>query len=117
MGGVELDTQLAIPHRGLQGSGRYAWATIEGGERNGVLTAVEDFVAEAADAGDRLGWAFVPAIFGLGVVFDLDAPWALAMSSFLAPYHNNPELAALEEQRIRTYLDAINSALTVAQAA
>ena len=44
-------------------------ATREGGARNGVLTAVEDFVAGR----DELRIAVVPAFFGLGVVWHREA--------------------------------------------
>src|SRR5919197_862306 len=50
---------------------RYA-AAREGGPRNGVLTAVEDFVADR----EGLSLAVIPVFFGIGVVWSADAPWA-----------------------------------------
>ena len=50
---------------GFRGEGAFAYALEEGGERNGVLTAVEDFLAGR----DDLELRRIPAIFGVGVVF------------------------------------------------
>lgn len=68
----------------------------EGGERNGVLTAVEDFVA--GRQGLRL--AVVPAFFGLGVVWREDAPWADAVAGIVEPWDRNPLLERLEASRV-----------------
>lgn len=89
-----------VPGRGFRGAGHFAWARHEGGPRNGVLTAVEDFVAAAEAAGDTLCLAQVPAVFGLGVVFDAAAPWAEALASFLMPWHDNALLARMEQSVI-----------------
>ena len=72
-----------------------AAAAREGGPRNGVLTAVEDFVGER----DVLRLAVVPAFFGLGVVWDRAAPWADAVQETLRPWDRNTLLARLEENR------------------
>jgi hypothetical protein len=77
-----------LPYRGA--------AAHEGGPRNGVLTAVEDFVAERG--GLRL--AIVPAFFGLGVVWRADAPYADAVAGALTPWDGNPLLARLEGNRV-----------------
>jgi len=71
-------------------------AVREGGERNGVLTAVEDFVAQ--HAGLRL--AVVPAFFGLGVVWPEQAGWAPRLEALLADWDRNPVLERLEENRV-----------------
>lgn len=74
----------------------YRWkARREGGPRNGVLTAVEDFVSGR----DGLRLAVVPAFFGLGVVWHQDAPWAEAVAEILAPWDRNPLLERLEANR------------------
>jgi hypothetical protein len=67
----------------------------EGGVRNGVLTAVEDFVEEQED----LHLAVVPAFFGFGVVWHRDAPWADAVAQILQPWDRNPLLERLEANR------------------
>jgi hypothetical protein len=71
-------------------------AVSEGGPRNGVLTAIEDFMAEH----DGLELATVPAFFGLGVVWHTEAPWADAVAEALEPWNRNPVLERLEANRI-----------------
>jgi hypothetical protein len=67
----------------------------EGGPRNGVLTAVEDFM----DAREDLRLAIVPAFFGLGVLWHQDAPWSDALAELLEPWDESPLLARLEANR------------------
>lgn len=86
---------------GFRGEGRWACALLEGGPRNGVLTAIEDFVAGKED---DLCWASIPAVFGLGILFDRRADWAEEMSLFLTPYHANPLLERMERNRLDCYL-------------
>lgn len=75
----------------------YAYAAArEGGPRNGVLTAVEDFVE--GRTGLRL--AVVPAFFGFGVVWAETAPWADDLAAVLAPWDRNPLLERLEANRV-----------------
>ena len=71
-------------------------AAREGGARNGVLTAAEDFVAGR----DELRLAVVPSFFGLGLVFRRSAPYAAELERILAPYDSNPWLARLERNRV-----------------
>jgi len=101
--GVTLDSEQAIAG-GFRGCGAFAVAVREGGERNGVLTAVEDFVA--AHPGPYC-WALVPGVFGLGVLFDQDHPAAAKIAEVLAPLHENPLLARLERSRLANYLKVI----------
>jgi SAM-dependent methyltransferase len=77
-----------LPYRGA--------AAEEGGPRNGVLTAVEDFVAGR----DDLRLAVVPVFFGLGAVWQDDAPWSQALAETLAPWDRNPLLERLEANRV-----------------
>jgi hypothetical protein len=75
----------------------YRWpAAREGGPRNGVLTAVEDFVG----AREGLRLAVVPAFFGLGVVWEAAAPWAGDLAALLAPWDRHPVLERLEANRV-----------------
>ena len=75
----------------------YHWpAAHEGGPRNGVLTAIEDFV----EGRDDLRLAIVPTFFGLGVVWRLDAPYADALAELLDPWDRNPILERLERNRV-----------------
>jgi hypothetical protein len=49
----------------------------------------------------------VPAVFGLGVLYDRHAPWTPALNEFLAPWHQNSLLATLERNRLECYLRVI----------
>jgi hypothetical protein len=71
-------------------------AAREGGVRNGVLTAIEDFV----DGRDDLRLAVVPAFFGFGALWDRGAPWADAVAQILDPWDRNPVLERLEANRL-----------------
>ncbi|MGK6319288.1 class I SAM-dependent methyltransferase [Sphingomonas sp. DT-204] len=105
--GASLDWDGLVPNRGLRGHGRMALARHEGGPRNGVLTAVEDFIADAKQQGDALCYAHVPAALGLGVLFDAAAPWAEAIAMHMLPWHENELLKTLEKNRLRNYLAAL----------
>lgn len=75
----------------------YEWAAArEGGPRNGVLTALEDFIAARED----LHLAVVPAFFGFGILWRLDAPWAPDVAAIIDPWDRNPVLARLEAERV-----------------
>lgn len=105
--GVKLGDDRVFEGRGLRGMGSFAVALEAGGEKNGVLTAVEDFL-KSADTEDRsLYYVHVPAVLGLGIVFDAGAPWSTDLAEFLLPYHANPLLARLEENRLRNWLEVI----------
>jgi hypothetical protein len=86
--------------RGFGGGGSFAVALEEGGSRNGVLTAVEDFMESRGD----LQYAHVPAVFGLGVIWSSSAPYAGAVASLLGPWDRNPLLARLEDNRLKLYM-------------
>jgi hypothetical protein len=76
----------------------YKWAAREeGGERNGVLTAVEDHLRGR----DDIRLAIVPAFFGLAVLWHEGAPWAEAVAAAIAPWDRNPVIARLEANRVR----------------
>lgn len=107
-GGAVPGRDALVHGRGFRGEGSFALATHEGGPHNGVLTAIEDFIADAADDGRTLAWANIPAVFGLGILFDVDAPWSAEIAAFVVPYHDNRLLAALEDNRLRNYLKVID---------
>jgi hypothetical protein len=77
-------------------------AAREGGPGNGVLTAIEDFVAGR----DRLRLVVVPIFFGLGVVWHRDAPWSDAVAAILDPWDRNPLLERLEANRVEQIAQA-----------
>ncbi len=72
-------------------------AAREGGVRNGVLTAVEDFTS----ADDQLRLAVVPAFFGFGAVWHSEAPWSAAVATVLEPLDRAPLIAGLESNRVQ----------------
>jgi len=100
--GLTLDNPGVI-EGGFRGEGRWACAAQDGGPRNGVLTAIEDFV----QGKDDLCWAVIPAVFGLGILFDHKAPWADELAQLLLPYHMNPLIARLERNRLDCYLGVL----------
>ena len=97
--GLNLDKH-SIAHGALIGP---YWALEEGGARNGVMTAVEDFIAQCHA---RYAWFYVPAILGFGVLVDITHAHAQAIADYFQPYHNNPLMAAVEHNRIQQYLAA-----------
>jgi hypothetical protein len=87
-----------LAHAGL----RYQWvARREGGPGNGVLTAIEDFIGDR----DRMRLAILPAFYGLGILWRLDAPWASAVADVVDPLDRNPVLERLEEHRIANLVE------------
>jgi hypothetical protein len=105
--GVHIDTTEMLPGRGFRGGGNFAFATHIGGPRNGVLTAIEDAIEEMQASGRNLAWAHVPAVFGLGILFEADAAWSAEVAARVAPLHNNRLLQSMEENRLRNYLKVI----------
>ncbi len=71
-------------------------AAQEGGPRNGVLTAVEDFIADRSD----LRLAILPPFFGLGVLWDTRAEAAERIAATVAPWDRDPLLTRMEEKRV-----------------
>ena len=106
-GGCNPGNSALRPDRGFRGMGHFAFALHEGGPRNGVLTAIEDFASDEFGAGAEYGFAEVPGVFGLGVLFDIDAGWSAALAEMIAPYHQNKLLQTLEDNRLRNYLELI----------
>ena len=80
----------------------YPWAAArEGGPGNGVLTAIEDFMAGR----DDLRMAIVPAFFGLGVMWPAGAPWAEKVEAIVAPWDRSDMLTRLEADRVQHIVD------------
>ncbi len=71
-------------------------AAREGGPRNGVLTAVEDFVA----AREGLRFVLVEAFFGFGALWPVAAPYDAALAAHLDPWDRNPLAQRLEANRV-----------------
>ena len=83
---------------GVVDAGLPTWwvAEREGGPRNGVLTAIEDFVADR----DGLRLAIVPLFWGLGILWRADAPWAGAVADVVAAWDRHPILQRVEANRV-----------------
>ena len=88
---------------GFRGEGAFAYALREGGPRNGVLTAVEDFLTGRPD----LELHLVAPVFGLGVIIDRAAPWAERARALLAPYSDSAFLERLERNRTQLFVRLI----------
>jgi hypothetical protein len=71
-------------------------AAREGGPRNGVLTAVEDFMSDR----EQLQVTIVPTFFGMAVIWDRALPQASALTELLAEWDRNPHLERLERNRV-----------------
>jgi hypothetical protein len=71
-------------------------AAVEGGPGNGVLTAVEDFVAGR----EAVRLAVVPAFFGFGVAWHTDRSWSTDLARVLDPFDGHPVLERLEANRV-----------------
>jgi len=100
---------IAPGNPGLSDGGLpFEWAAAhEGGPKNGVLTAIEDFM-ERRGGGLRL--AIVPVFFGYGVLWEESAPYADAVAASVAPFDRNPVMERAEKNRVallvRTHADA-----------
>jgi hypothetical protein len=92
-----------LNRHGFRGAGVFAVAEREGGPRNGVLTAVDDFLEETPGLVHRI----VPCVFGLGFLFATAAPWAQELDAYLAPYDRSPLLERLEANRIAMFLQIL----------
>ena len=95
--------ELAAPNSGFRSEGQYALALREGGARNGVLTAIEDFLGERSD----LRLLTTSLVFGLGLLgSSASSTWECAVEAF-SPYADNPTLARMEANRVTLYLEVL----------
>lgn len=84
-------------------------AAREGGPRNGVLTAVEDF----ADARDDVRLVVVPVFFGFGALWSREAPYADAVEAVVGAWDRHPLLERLEANRVHQLATAHTRAVEV----
>ncbi len=99
--GVTLQKKSPIAG-GLRGEGNFAVAIREGGKRNGVLTAVEDFLKR----NDRYAYYQIDAVLGLGAIATKGSDSAAKVERAFAPY-NNDLIRKLEKNRLELYLKVI----------
>jgi hypothetical protein len=99
------EVKIAPGNPGLaEGGLSYNWiAAREGGPRNGVLTAVEDFVSAHAE----LRLAVVPAFFGFAILWSQAAPWAGAVAEIVAPYDRDRLVERLEANRVAHLIERV----------
>ncbi len=97
-GEIAADVTLFPGEPGLAPGGLpFPWAaTREGGPRNGVLTAIEDFVA----ARPELRLAVVPGFFGMGILWSRQREYADSVRALAEAWTANPILEPLEDNRI-----------------
>lgn len=88
---------------GFRGEGQFAVAKKEGGPCNGVLTAVEDFLTSSPE----LDYIHVPAVFGLGIIYDKNQPWSESIKGISKDLHNNDLLSRLEDNRLNLFLKVL----------
>ncbi|HEY1237433.1 MAG TPA: class I SAM-dependent methyltransferase [Solirubrobacterales bacterium] len=75
----------------------FEWGALEeGGPRNGVMTAIEDFMEEH----DGLRLAVIPMFFGCGLLWPEDAPWAEEVAEITYQWDRNPILERIEKVRV-----------------
>jgi Methyltransferase domain len=75
----------------------FEWGALEeGGPRNGVMTAIEDFMAEH----DGLRLAVIPIFFGCGLLWPESAPWSDEVAEIVEPWDRNPILERVERVRV-----------------
>ncbi len=101
--GVLYDDSIG-KNEGFRGCGHFAIATHSGGDKNGVLTAVEDFLTHTQD---HYQFFNIPAVFGLGILISKNHPQFLELKTLLTPYIDNPLLKILENNRLSNYLRVI----------
>lgn len=99
--GVTLGSSQTI-EGGLRGEGQFAVALCEGGEKNGVLTAVEDFLKLHPE----YVYFQIDAVLGLGGIAQRGTPQAAAVEAAFAPYQHSL-IRRLEQNRMALYLKVI----------
>ncbi|MGS2720418.1 class I SAM-dependent methyltransferase [Paraglaciecola aestuariivivens] len=99
-----LHDNTAEKNKGFRGMGHFAIATQAGGDKNGVMCAVNDFLAQHSDA---YSFYNIPAVFGLGILVPKSHKFHNEIHSIVLPYVDNPLLKKLEENRLDNYLKVI----------
>lgn len=104
---------LAPGESGVVDAGlRYEWvACKEGGPRNGVLTAIEDFLEHHK----CMQFSLIPAFFGLGVLWHESAPWAARVAEIVGPLDRNPLIQRLEDNRVAQLIARVVLGLELAR--
>ncbi len=85
----------------------------EGGPRNGVLTAIEDFL----EGRDSLRFERLPLFWGIGFIWPREARSGERLASTLAPWVDNPLLDRLEAHRVAHLVERCAAAEGLAETA
>ena len=87
---------------GFRGDGHFAWALHQGGPKNGVLTAVEDFLLARPEYTFRT----IDAVFGLGALTFKNSEGDRVVQKAFSRY-DNALVKRLEKNRLELYLKVI----------
>ncbi|OGC82126.1 MAG: hypothetical protein A2V81_03180 [Candidatus Abawacabacteria bacterium RBG_16_42_10] len=100
--GITLDNSGLISG-GFRGESAFACAEKEGGPRNGILTAIEDFM------GQNPVYEFdkIDAVFGLGIMISDQHPVKVLVTDCITSYSGNFLLSTLERNRLELFLRVI----------
>ncbi|HYF77469.1 MAG TPA: glycosyltransferase [Symbiobacteriaceae bacterium] len=113
--GMEPDSTELLPEGGLNSG--FCNAMTEGGPRNGVLTAVEDFLKEH---GQGLRSLAIPGLHGLGIICNEQLlARNSALAGFLQQFRLSPEVLAyidrIERSRIQAEITRVERDVTLKQ--
>jgi hypothetical protein len=89
---------------GFRGMGSFAISLKAGGDKNGVLCAVKDFLALHSK---EYMFYNIPAVFGLGILVPKSHKYHSEINNIVSIYADNPLLKKLEENRLNNYLRVI----------
>ena len=89
---------------GFRGNGAFAWAYVLGGEKNGVRSAINDFLIEEKG---KIEFMSIPGVFGMGVLFSKEHAFYDEIKKEIEPFCCNPFLEKLEKNRLKNYLEVI----------
>lgn len=101
--GTVLDEDCLVTG-GFRSNGNFAFAKVQGGQKNGVLTAVEDFLASRP----HIGVHQVPAILGLGVLYPRNDEYTRLFESSTYLDLIMKLLSHMERNRMALYLKVLD---------
>lgn len=97
---LSINEKNELSKYGFNGGGNFAFAKKNGGSKNGVLTAISDFLVNR----DDLYFRKIDPIFGLGVICPVGEKSNL--DKIMDPY-NNKLMRRMEANRMQTYIRLI----------
>ena len=97
---------------GFRSGGTYAIALEEGGPRNGVLAAVEEFIAVKTD----YELIVIPSVFGVAVLVPRGEHWSPAVTTLVRRWGDHPLLVRLETNRVEMFIRLLELLDELAQA-